>query len=265
MIAEKNGKITDVDAQIGRLQKQREKYVAHYRSQITEQLKIKKPVDTELTDLLVEVKRMKKELSRVLHDIKILEKKIDLQRKRVEELGKTEKESNKYLSAEISSEIELNLRSQSLKEEKVELLRQNIESAIERSNKIRRVIKQYDDQIAELRSGQRDVLNRIKSKTQDLQRTKAKVEGQIKKIRGEMEPVLAELGGAVKTRHVEADQLTEEYSTLERLEKDREIIRKEITRHKKDSGSIGLGIKFGYYALLIAVLALLALLIITLG
>ena len=100
---------------IGELREQRREHVALYQKKINEQLKLKRPVDLEHTGLLIEIKRLRKEIDSTRSEIETLAKKIELQTKRIGELEKAGDESGgEYLISEMRGEIEFNERSRAL-------------------------------------------------------------------------------------------------------------------------------------------------------
>jgi chromosome segregation ATPase len=88
-MAAKEEALEEVRARIENMQKQRQEHLALYQNKISEQLKQKQPVEDEYTGQLVEARRLKRELDSAKSDVKSLAGKLQLQKKRLEELVKT--------------------------------------------------------------------------------------------------------------------------------------------------------------------------------
>jgi chromosome segregation ATPase len=253
-LKEKNGALEDVDKQIKQLQEQKKKHQAHYQKLLNEQLQIKQPVDEELTDLLVEIKRMRREAKAIEIEIKTLTNKLELQAKRKEELKKSSQESTQYLREEIESEIALNERFLALKRENLELLKPNTERCIKQADKVRKVITQYDQQIVEIRNTQRDMLNKDKKNISELQEMRYALLDQIRVVKAEMAPALQKLGGEITTRRIASKRLVEHYRVIDDLESNKEELIDQKQMLRKEIESIGPGIKLGFYSLIVFVI-----------
>ncbi len=219
-LEEQQAELANLKNQINELSQQRRQYEAHYDNKLKQQFQLKRPVDDELTSLLGEIKRMRRELQSAQSESKTLTKKISLLQKRIEELGKSNQGSNQYIQTEIVSEIELNERSRELKIEKSELLRTHIEDCLKREENIRKVLQDYNAQISRIRVDQKDMIEKLKSKQRQLDDKRNKVDARIQLTHSEMTPTFEELGSEVAIRRVESEALLDIYSKLEALERE---------------------------------------------
>ena len=256
VLKEKNENLAGLEKEMAQLHEQKEAHLAHYQKRLNEQLQLKRPVDDEMTDLLVEVKRMKKEIKGTQIEINTLKNKLEVQTTRLADLKKSNVESTKYLQSEIDSEIELNNRFLELKHENLELLRKNIDKCTKRAEKVKLVISQYDQQILEIRTSQKEMVGKDKDNIARLHEMKVNLQDQIKRIKGEMAPLLERLGGEVTTRRVQSRQLIDHYKKIDALETRKDLVKEKSDIRKKENDSIGWAIKAGFYSLLTIVTAL---------
>ncbi len=257
-VSKKKQAVDDVKARIEELQEQRRNHVTLYQKKISEQLKLKQPVDAEKTNLLVETKRLRRELTATQDEIGQLAKKLELQQGRLEELKGLEGEQGReYLRSEMRQEIEFNERSRSLKEEKVGFLEGILGEHTRRVEKVGKVLDEYERQIAELRRSQQEGTAQIDSSIRRLDDSRHQIEREIRRLAREMSPLFGDLGMELRSRNFEEACLQPVYAELNSLELDREEQLKVIAKRRSESASIGLGIKIGFYGMISAVLFLL--------
>lgn len=255
LIAEKKRGVKEINEQIAELEDERDKNYKLYEKKIEGQLQLRAPVDSEYTDLTIEIKRLRKEMKGAEFEMSNLANKLEAQNKRMEELGaRGGMETQRFLKDEISSEIGLSQRFASLKKENLELIRTNLGVYGGRAEKIKIVLNQYDSEINEIRLARRDMISRYKDQIQQLNATLREIESQIKSIRNDMSPVLKELGSALINRRVESDKLNSIYDEADQLEREKEVLQEKINIRRRESASISIGIKAGFYAVIVAVI-----------
>lgn len=247
----------EVRARIEELQGRRQEHLTHYQNKISEQLELKRPVDSEMTSMLAETKRLQRELSTTEREIKTLSGKIELQKNRLKEIeGQEGDQSAEYLRSEIQRELEFNDRTCSLKQEKVSFLKSRLDEHSRRAEKIKKVVDQYEEQIAELRKSQREGAAKIESSLRQLQSSLGQIEGDMRRINTEMHPLYGELGAELEKRPFSGSGLDSIYSEISRLGREKDDHLREIAKRRADSSSISIGIKLGFYGLIVALLTL---------
>lgn len=261
-IAEKKYSLENIVQEVTELRESRKQHLAHYESKLTEQLQLKRPVDEELTNLLVEIKRMKKEHAEVRFEIDNLGKKIQVQKEHLEKFQKSGQESNRYLASELSSEIKLNERTLAIDTEKSGFLSANIEEGGKQADNIRKVVQQFENQIADLRTSERAVLDNIGQNIKKLMERKHGVEKQLSKIKHELRPILNALGRQVVNKRIESGLLNEKFKRIDDLESENDRVQQEITQLQSEINSISVPIKVGFYGLAIGIIVIIAGLII---
>lgn len=261
VVSDKQRLIRDFEQKIAAEKEKGEEHTAHYQKRLREQLQLKKPVDDELHALLIEIKRMKREMRDAQAEADDLQKKIDVLRRRREDFSKETVESNEYLRRELDAEIDLNSRSQVLKKEKVELLQRNIETSMARAEKIRLVVDQYQTQIDDLHQSQRETQNKNREVAAGLNLQKSQLEQQISALENELAPVLEDLGRNLVARQVGIGEMRTLYAQLHELERTRDEILAKRARRRKESDNIGIATKAGFYTFLIALLVLIVFLL----
>lgn len=256
-IAAKQNAIEELKARIGDQQKQKQNHLALYQNKINEQLKQRQPVDEEYTGLLVEAKRLKRELASTQDDIISLERKHELQSKRLEESKNEGGEgSEEYVLSEIRHEIQFVERSINLKREKVEFLKVRSEEKSQGAERTGKVVAQYDRHIADMRRQQREGTAQLDASLRKLDISRHQTERDIRKLRREMRPLFGELGLELRRRPFDVPELAREYAETNAIENEKERQRAEILRLRSDSASIGFGIKFGFYGMILLLLVL---------
>ena len=242
---------------VGELREQRREHVALYQRKTNEQLKLKRPIDLEHTGLLVEGKRLRKEIASNRGEIKTLSNKIELQAKRLAELEKAGGEpGGEYLISEIRGEVEFNERSRALKIEKEGFLKSKSEELLRRAEKIGKVLHDYDAQIADLTRSHNEGASQIDASVRKLQDERSRIERDVRRITAEMRPLFGELGIELSKRQFDHESLHPVYAELARLEKKRDNHLRAISKRRSDSAGIGFGIKFGFYGLILILLLL---------
>lgn len=242
---------------VGELREQRREHVALYQRKTNEQLKLKRPIDLEHTGLLVEGKRLRRELASNRSEIDTLAKKIELQAKRLAELEKAGDEpGGEYLISEIRGEIEFNERSRALKIEKEGFLKSKSEELSRRAEKIGKVLLDYDAQIADLTRSHNEGASKIDASVRQLQSERGRIDRDVRRITSEMRPLFGELGIELSKRQFDHESLHPAYAELARLEKKRDDHLRAISKRRSDSAGIGFGIKFGFYGLILILLLL---------
>ena len=255
LIAEKKRGIKEIEEQIKEYEEQRDKNLEHYDKKLEEQLQQKSPVESEYTDLTIEIKRLKKEIKAAEFEMANLANKLEAQNKRMKELGsKGGMETQRILQEEIRSEIGLSHQFRTLKKENLELLKTNLGVYHNRAEKMKGILGQFDSEINDTRMARRDMLNRYRDQIQQLNATIREIDNQIKSIRGDMTPVLNDLGNALITRRIESEKLSSAYEEADQLEKQKDELQEKINIRRKESASIGVGIKAGFYGFIVAVL-----------
>jgi chromosome segregation ATPase len=261
VVSDKQRHISEIEEKLAAEREKTGEHTAHYQKRLREQLQLKKPVDDELNALLIEIKRMKREMRETQGEWDALQKKIDAQRRRREDFSKETIESNEYLRREVDAEIDLNIRAQTLKKEKVALLEANIETSAARAEKIRLVVTQYEQQIEDLHQSQRETQTKNREIVSGLMTQKSQLEQQISALENELAPVLEDLGRNLAMRQVGMVEMRVLYAQLHELERSRDEILAKRARRRKESDSIGIGIKAGFYTFLIGMLVLLVFLL----
>lgn len=256
-IAAKQNAVEEFKARIGDQQKQRQEHLTLYQNKINEQMKQRQPVDEEFTGLLVEAKRLKRELALTQDDIISLERKHELQLKRLEQAKKENGEgSEEYVLSEIRHELQFIERSIVLKREKVAFLKVRLEEKSKSAERTGKVVAQYDNHIADLRKQQREGTAQFDASLHKLQINRHQIERDIRKLRREMSPLFGELGLELRRRTFDVPELAREYSEINALENEKERQKAEIDRRRSDSASIGFGIKLGFYGMILALVVL---------
>lgn len=255
MTAEKRVAITAIDKEIEELKEQRKALTTHYQEKLKEQMEQRQPVDAELSELLVEIKRMKREIRGAEHEMKTLHQKGMLQEKRLKEFKSSSGENNEFLISEIESEFKLNKQFFRLKKENIELLSTNQKAFEQRVEKVKAVVDHFDSTIEEIKRNQRETFSKQRQEIQSLQGRKYDLEEQIRKIKVDISPVLEKLGAEVTMRRIQSEKLQDHYRKMDRLEERLDILREKRDKRKRDLDSIGFGIKLGFYSLIFAVIA----------
>jgi chromosome segregation ATPase len=259
----KSESVQEIESRMKELEEQRRKHIAHYHGKISEQLELKRPVDTEKTSLLAEAKRLQRELSATQKEIENLSRKIELQSRKLEEIGNAEKDqSTEYLRAEIKQEIEFNQRTRELKQEKISFLKSRLDEHTRRAEKVNLVVEQYEKQIAELRSNEREGTQKTDSSIHRLQSSRSQIDRELQGIKNEMEPLFRELGMELQKRPFGGVGLESIYSDLNKLLQQKDEQLRHIAKRRADSASISFGIKLGFYGMIFGILALLIFLLI---
>ena len=239
------------------LRSQRKKHVAHYQKELTEQLRLRKPVDEEHHGQLVEVKRLQRELATTRNEIAEHGKKLELQGKRLAEVRDGDEErSSDYVRSEVEHEIEFIERSLQLKRERIDFLSLRLEEKTQSAERSGKVLAQFDALIADLRSRQREGAAKIDEALTKLDVSRRQIEREIRRLRREMTPLFGELGMELRRRRHEDPELAKEYAEIARIEKESENLAKEIAKLRSDSASIGPGVKIGFYGLIVLIVAL---------
>ena len=252
---------TEVRGKIKELQDRRQEHLTHYQKKISEQLELKRPVDSEKTGLLAEVKRLRREYTATQKEIDLLAGKIELQSRRLKELKVTGgDQSEGYMREEIRQEIEFNERTGALKKEKISFLQNRLEEHSKRAEKVGTVVEQYERQITELRKSQKEGAEKFDEQLRQLHDSLRQIEGDIRRIRREMRPLFGELGLELQKRPFSGAGLEKIYSDIADLSREKEEHLVEIAKRRADSASIGLGIKLGFYGLILGLLVLLVVL-----
>ena len=247
----------EVKSRVEELRQQRQDHIAIYQQKLTEQLKMKQPVDAEHTSQLLEVKRLRRELASTREQIAALENKHKLQTKRLEEFGDAKGEgSEEYIRTDIEHEIEYIVRSLALKREKADFLSVRLDEQAQGAERSGKVAAQFEAQIAELRKRQREGTAKYDVSLRKLEATRRRIERDIKRLRREMIPLFGELGAELRRRPFDHPELTKEYAEIARLEREREEQAREVARLRSDSASIGIGIKVGFYSLSLLLIVL---------
>ena len=247
----------EIEAKAEDLRRQRREHVAHYQKELTEQLRVRKPVDAEHHEQLVEVKRLQRELATTKSEIAEHGNKLELQNKRLLSIGTGDEErSNDYIRSEVEHEIAFIERSLQLKRERVEFLALRLEEKIQGAERSGKVVAQFDTLIADLRQRQREGASKIDEALSKLETSCRQIEREIRRLRREMNPLFGELGMELRRRRHEDPELAKEYAEIARIERESENLSKEIARLRSDSASIGPGVKIGFYGMIVLIIAL---------
>lgn len=258
LTAEKRAAVEAIEKELKELKSKRKELITHYQTKLKEQLDLKQPVDDELNELQVEVKRVRKEIKGAEHEMKTLYQKCELKKARLEEIRDVNVESNTYLKAEIESEYNLNKRFYHLKKENLELLQSNLTSFTGKIDKVRKVLEEHEAAIGAIKQDQKETLFKIRQNIQNLQERKYDLEEQMRKIRVEISPILEKLGAEVTMRRIQSEKLHQHYKKMDSLEERLDSLRSKRDRRKKECASIGFGVKVCYYGLIFAVVAAIA-------
>jgi chromosome segregation ATPase len=255
LTAEKRAAIQEIEKELEELKDQRRGLLTHYQTKIKEQLDFKRPVEDEMSELLVEIKRVKREIKGAVHEMKTLQQKGELKKKRLEEIAGNHSESNEYIKSEIESEYNLNKRFFVLKQENIDLLEKNQVSFEQRLEKVSSVINDYDDVIEQLKKDQKETMFKMRQNIQRLQERKLELEEQARLIKVEISPILEKLGEEVTMRRIQSEKLNDHYKRIDALDERLEVFREKRDKRRKECKSIGFGVKLGYYGTLFALVA----------
>jgi chromosome segregation ATPase len=254
LLKEKEAAIAKMDQEVLELDEKKKRQLSYYEARLLNQTQLKEPVDNELSDLLVEQKRLRKELKQTRQEIITLEGKLTIQKERKNDFTEGDEESLQYLRHEVETEIDLNNKFIELKVENLVVLERSIARISQRADKVKRVADQYEQQIYELKSGHKEIQNNLQTSIGKLNGMKAATRGQIKRINEGMTPVLQELGGEITSRRVASRQFVEQYEKLDEIQSRKDLLVENYQRLVRECRSISFALKSGFYILLIFVL-----------